>query len=1199
MNKIIAELLKVTLENYIYDITSSSMKTWFDKCRQKRFLRGIKKDIAEFCSRNQCLYLDSSTFEYFIRNTRFVERVIERAVSTKLDSSDEEFLKVEIKKAREIASNENVSFSYNEERIVKDLYYVIDNKVGDYYRSKLSSEQRHIVAVYLESISALRESVDEFKGNSLSNQAEIINILKNETRLSDAKAEIIANLFFAELCDGRFQEFDDLAQVVKDKSDDLRIYYECLSQIICSENCTESINKIAEISNTQVRDNAIRIALPILLFRKESLEPFLEFVSSGSLKEIITSLVNGESEAVFTESVTFEGGLEIHNFTINKKLSLEEEWLIKQIAVFLLYDRRIRNIYSAMEEVEKGNRTWISEILVADRKIEKYVGEYASDDNIAGLKELHDSLKSKIAIYNHLCGSMRAFYYSVLVKIYLQMNRLEDAETIIPEEIKGYRPLSDYVLAIKNEKKEADIEEIYNYSVKNDTYWLINNYFVARRNEAELISFCREHEEVFENDRSLFFMYIGALKVTGQKEELAAILKQYAERLQYTYEYWNELLDIDYSEKAHRDFIDACREGKMTGMFVTSEHLIIERLLNYREYDIAEIYLKKHERIGEKDYRTNKYRAIIQQGKKNEVEAIKWYKAAFAENPKDVYVIDSLITLSLINKRTVDKTVIDAAKKADTSRLHMLVAAVYLSEGNVTEAKNENVRSILMSEENYNPAFGQFLAIETRFESNDIIKINGIEGDTAAYCKNNDGKQRWLCVYKDNILPASPHSWNDDYHVYIDDAAGLGFLRKHKGNHVVIEEDDFEVIDIIPIDAYFFRTCTTKMTQKGFAKEILISTKDGKMDISAFNEWIVQNTPDERNTIDWLEQYNNIQDVPMPLFVYKRFTRLSYLQFVDMILSSEGIFVREIFQQSKQAEKYIISFSALIALFKAGVPAQSIINAGGSIMESTLIQVESDVSDIIKEYDRETVASLGVVDRKVFLNQVDDKGKDFWLKEAGLLKKYCESIPTVSSEKDLTGSFFGGFESKELLGICDYDAVSFVMQNREYALVTIEAMLYSMALNEDVTLKVTSISDWFVNKGFNATELLTYIKKLMNQGCLMSVTKDVIMFLSRTVKDGDESIRKTIYSDWNEMLSAIDNYPEKHKIVAMQGLSEVFASFGDEALSIDNGILYILMNNMLLLKKQKIETFVDENGYLSFMLVSINPDEQVAEIKDE
>lgn len=46
---------------------------------------------------------------------------------------------------------------------------------------------------------------------------------------------------------------------------------------------------------------------------------------------------------------------------------------------------------------------------------------------------------------------------------------------------------------------------------------------------------------------------------------------------------------------------------------------------------------------------------------------------------------------------------------------------------------------------------------------------------------------RWICVYKDCILPTSPHVWNNDYHVHIDDAARFGFLRKHIGDQITID----------------------------------------------------------------------------------------------------------------------------------------------------------------------------------------------------------------------------------------------------------------------------------------------------------------------------------------------------------------------------------------------------------------------------
>ena len=609
--------------------------------------------------------------------------------------------------------------------------------------------------------------------------------------------------------------------------------------------------------------------------------------------------------------------------------------------------------------------------------------------------------------------------------------------------------------------------------------------------------------------------------------------------------------------------------------------------------------MKKHEKIGEKGFRIKKYKAIILQGKKNDVEALKWYRAAFEDNSTDELVIDSLITLSLMNKRKVSKEVLNAAIKTDTSRLHMLAAACYLNEGDISRAKSENIRAILMSGESYNPAFGQYIAISTSIHSNEVITITGIEADTAACCKKNNGSQRWLCVYKDCILPTSPYVWNNDYHMHIDDAARLGFLRKHTGNQITIDNDLYVITDIVPLDCYLFRTCTAKMTQNGFAKELSIPVQNGKMDSSAFTEMISQIIPDERQSVDWLEQYNNIQDVPLPLYTYKRFTRLTYFQFVDVILSSHDYFVRQMIHASKPAEKYVISFSALVALYKTGYPADKIGESCGTIMESTLVQADSDVAEVIKEYNRETVAFLGVMDEKLFINQVDEAGKDYWLKEAGGFKKYCEAIPTVKSDQDLSGEFFGEFDSKELFGICDYDAIAFVQHNEEYSLVIIEAILASLSQNELVNLNVISVSDWLVRQQMDDSRLIGYLQSLLDEGCLMSVTKDVIDYMSLEASKKDSVSKQRMYLMWDDLLSRVDNFPDKQKDVFIQAVSEIVASFGDEVRNIDKGILHVLTKNILLLRKQKIELFIDAAGYLSFSLVNIESEEQMVEIEEK
>lgn len=302
---------------------------------------------------------------------------------------------------------------------------------------------------------------------------------------------------------------------------------------------------------------------------------------------------------------------------------------------------------------------------------------------------------------------------------------------------------------------------------------------------------------------------------------------------------------------------------------------------------------------------------------------------------------------------------------------------------------------------------------------------------------------------------------------------------------------------------------------------------------------------------------------------------------------------------SKTAKKYVISFSALVALYKVGYPADKIREAGGVIMESTLVQAKLDAAAVIKEYNRDTVASLGLINGKLFINQVDEVGKDYWLKEAGNFKKYCEAIPTVKSDQDLSGEFFGKFDNKELFGICDYDAIVFVQHNKEYSLVIIEAILASLSQNEQVNLNVISVSDWMVRQQIDAIDLIEYLHSLLNIGCLMSITKDVIDYISLEVSKNYGDSKQKIYLIWNDLLGRIDNFPDKQKAVFIQAMSEVFTLFEGEATNIDKGILHILTTNILLLRKQKIEMSIDAAGRLSFLLVNIEPEEQMVEVKGE
>ena len=126
-----------------------------------------------------------------------------------------------------------------------------------------------------------------------------------------------------------------------------------------------------------------------------------------------------------------------------------------------------------------------------------------------------------------------------------------------------------------------------------------------------------------------------------------------------------------------------------------------------------------------------------------------------------------------------------------------------------------------------------------------------------------------------------------------------------------------------------------------------------------------------------------------------------------------------------------------------------------------------------------------------------------------------------------------------------------------------------------------------------------YLKSLLDEGCLMSVTKDVIDYMSLEASKKDSDSKQRMYLMWDDLLGRVDNFPDKQKAVFIQAMSEVFASFEDEARNIDKGILHILTTNILLLRKQKIEVLFDAAGDLSFSLVNIEPEEQMAEVEDK
>lgn len=147
MEIFVVDWLVVFIQDFLCDILGEYRKNFFMRLKLKKFQKELNEDIRKFCEKNECVYLNSSAFQFFIKHFNFVEELIARITATKISKSNKEFLRDSVNNARSIAEQEEMAFGHSEERLIKDLYRMINEKVTIFFSKMLSTEQR--IAVYI------------------------------------------------------------------------------------------------------------------------------------------------------------------------------------------------------------------------------------------------------------------------------------------------------------------------------------------------------------------------------------------------------------------------------------------------------------------------------------------------------------------------------------------------------------------------------------------------------------------------------------------------------------------------------------------------------------------------------------------------------------------------------------------------------------------------------------------------------------------------------------------------------------------------------------------------------------------------------------------------------------------------------------------------------------------------------------------
>ena len=1174
------------IQNFVYEIMNSKLYRFLDKYKYKRFIKSLKEKIEAFCDRNECVYLNSGAFQYFLTSSGVIQKTIERAISVNKTRSKDFYNQI-LKEARNIAKEEEVAFSHSEEMIIKDLCRLIYDEVSNYYNTNLTDGQRRAVSMLASEIMELRNDAKNYSNESKEAHSKILDTLKDMRILGDSKAEAIVSILAKMAWQGCFDDIETWLPVIQGKSDDLENAVKVFNYVFKGNVNGDLVSIVKTINSTVVRDIVIKNIIPMLCYKKENISAYEMQVSSVTLKDIILELSNDNYELLFGEKVENCSGMELHSFEFNKKYVFEEEWLMRQLLVIRLSELNISNTCETIEKTITGNSNLLTDLLLADKKIDELGVKNYNGDNTVAICDTIKLLTEKQNLYSGLCQNIKVLFYSILFKADMYTEWEFAFSDGAPKDVCIEEPIVGCLIQKRIDENDITLKEVQDYCNKSKKPWLLGNYFIAENNPDKLIPFCTENESILSLDIRMFFMFISALRLKEETDKIKHYLEAYKDKYNSYYEYWNEVFKFSKGKMLPSEFIDKCREGEIKVLNVESDYKRIENLILVKEYDIASQYVEKLELCNRDKFLIKRYKAAITLGKGETVEALNIFKEAYEINSKDPYVVENILSLSVRHDRVVEQKYIDTAMEIGTSGMYMLVAYIYNAQGDVINAKRVNRKSLLVSEDISNPAYGQYFNIETSIKDKGERKISVVEVDTAVYLSSKSGMNKWLCIHEEKLLPRCPYIWNGDLHLYIEEAAEMGVIRSKVGDNIVIDEEDYTINKIIPLDAYFFRVCMDKLEASGHAKTISITEKDNKLDTSELTTWLKENSKDEKDSYDWRKNYSSFEEIALPLFMYKRFTNANYLMFVFAMYNDNSIFIREISTKPLKSKRYILSFASLVLLYKLGVPVGLINDSETYITESTMTRVKTDATQIINRFDRDLVSSIGVYEGKLFRSEVEEREKDILIQNAGKISKYVEQLNTIDNTHDLKLDSLNQIDLKEMMGICDYDAICIVQNAEDVVLVSTESFPVALHKSGLASYNVTNLIDWLIQINLDVIELIGYAKIMLSFGCLYTINDNLIKKICEAVRAGNEEEQIKIYEKWDELFSVYYDMEDDVKKIALQILGQTFANMDRDKLS-DFWIFRIAAYHILELNKLKVEINIDENGYLETIVYQVN-----------
>ena len=235
-----------------------------------------------------------------------------------------------------------------------------------------------------------------------------------------------------------------------------------------------------------------------------------------------------------------------------------------------------------------------------------------------------------------------------------------------------------------------------------------------------------------------------------------------------------------------------------------------------------------------------------------------------------------------------------------------------------------------------------------------------------------------------------------------------------------------------------------------------------------------------------------------------------------------------------------IGLAAVIMLYMIGVKPEFLKERQVFVPESMRNTILTMCTDIINENDKEHVSSLGVREKRLYMNVVSESEKVQILGEAAALKNFVSQLNTWSNNREFCDVQDEERDWLDVFGISDYDALA-LAQGKKAVIVTGEVTIQSLIIQEiKLNISGTGILNFLVALKMDVYVLLDCIEQMIKYRFEITMTEKCLRYIiDEYSKLENQELKEDFMCKWIDCLTLVESMGDEYKEVYAQNMMRV------------------------------------------------------------